>query len=64
MGLIKKQKIKKVENNIIVHDFVSDVETYEVEFSDDDKIKMKNDADILYCNYSGLPSIYTYEEQK
>lgn len=40
MGLIKKQK-KKVENNIIVSDFVSDVETYEVGFSDDD-------SDMLY----------------
>lgn len=51
----KKEIIKTLERNI------SDMETDGVRFSDNVKEKLEKDREELYCEYSGLPSVKSYD---
>jgi len=51
----KKEIIKTLERNI------SDMETDGVYFSDDVIEKIQKEREELYCEYSGLPSVKSYQ---
>jgi hypothetical protein len=51
----KKEIIKTLERNI------SDMETGGIHFSDEVIEKIQKERDELYCEYSGLPSVKSYD---
>jgi hypothetical protein len=42
-------------------EYIADMETDGIRFDERISIELKKRRDKLICNYSGLPSIYTYE---
>ena len=46
-----------------MHRTIADMESEGIYFSEDVKEEMKKQREELYCEYSGLPSVLTYEKE-
>lgn len=58
---LRKIKPNKSPNKILKRDSIADMHIDGIRFSDSDKSKLQEIRETAICNYSGLPSIYTYE---
>jgi hypothetical protein len=60
--MIPFKKDKKVVNRKpIKKEYIADMETDGLRFTEIQLKEMRDLSEKMYCNYSGLPSIYSYE---
>jgi hypothetical protein len=51
----------KQENTKIMHRTISDMDSEGVYFTDEDLKRIQKEKEEMYCEYSGLPSVKSYE---
>lgn len=61
---ILNKKQRKYKAHMGTKTYIADMETDGVYFSDDQKQILQEQRDQLLCDYSGLPSLHSYMDNK
>lgn len=60
--MLFKKKQKTIKSKPLVKEYIADMDTGGIRFSEEQIREDRKLKDKLTCHYSGLPSIYAYEE--